>query len=798
MGALRRRQQITHGLQLDAPIESRDLRHKLILRELAVFLLFALLAIALTWPLAVHPATAVSDFGDPLLNAWIIDWVCYALTHQPLSLYDAPIFHPAPKTLANSENLIAVAILVLPAYLAGAPPIAVYNLALLLGLALSGYGAYVLARMVSGSTIGAIAGGIFFAFCSFKFDHLPHVQILFSAWVPLLLAALLAFWEEPTRRRGVWLALAWVANGLTNIYFLLFAAAAVVFTVLFLGTVRPRPWRFYAKLAAVTIAAVVVLYPFLKPYRDLSKQYKHVRRVEEVKGGSATWKNWMVPSAMSRLYGAVPAEEMFENERQLFPGLMIVFLSLAAIGATRRVEHGGNVPALESGGAPFALHLFIFFALAVAWATAVGDRYELKLFGQRVLATDSSDIPAMAAILAALFAFRRQLRAFFERSRFNGGAWAAAVWIAVGILGSFGTNAFFYTFFYRRFPPFQAMRVPARFAVIAYVGLAVWGALGVAALLRNRTGRKRAVLAAAILALMVVEVVPRIRWEYLPRETPPIYAWLDKTRTGPVVEFPFSGEGVDFRYLLGSTRHHVPLVNGTSGFFPTEWWKLRDADSRDAFDEMLAQLEGNGTKLVIVHGDFLSFDRHRKVADWLRSNLGKGRLAFLRRFDNEIYGDYVFAVTRNLPDWQRLRAAEAPDPAGNLPSQNLARFLDYKPTHSEAIMIWTEGPGPYETVKGPLHVRGWTISPYGVRRVTVFVHNEKLRLEATRTERPDVKAAYPWMYLNDHPGFELVLPERPAGIPRGTSLIVEVEDLAGRVRRGRHVSFQWEKPDETN
>ena len=240
----------------------------------------------------------------------------------------------------------------------------------------------------------------------------------------------------------------------------------------------------------------------------------------------------------------------------------------------------------------------------------------------------------------------------------------------------------------------------------------------------------------------------------------------------------------------------MQLVNGTSGFFPSEWWKLRDADSRDAFDEMLDQFERSGTKLVIVHGDFLSFERHRKVAAWLRPNLAKGRIAFLQRFDNEIFGDYVFALPRNLPDWQRLRAPESPDPAGNLPSQNLARFLDYKPTHSEAIMIWTEGPGTYETVKGPLHVRGWTISPYGVRRVTVFLQNEKLRLEATHTERPDVKAAYPWMYLNDRPGFELVLPERPKGIPRETSLIVEVEDLAGRVRRGRHVSFQWEKPDE--
>ncbi|MGZ5433304.1 MAG: hypothetical protein ACXWH7_10280 [Thermoanaerobaculia bacterium] len=757
---------------------------------------------ALTWPLVLHPATAVSDFGDPLLTAWILDWVCYALTHQPLSLYDAPIFHPAPVPLAYSENLIAVAILVLPAYLAGVPPIAVHNLAVLLGFALSGYGAYVLARMVSGSTIGAIAGGIFFAFCSFKFDHLPHVHILFSAWVPLLLAALLAFWEKPNRWRGALLTLAWVANGLTNIYFLLFTAVAMIFTVLLLGIIRPRGWRFYAGLAATTIAAVLILYPFLKPYREVSQRYKHVRTIEEVRNGSASWKNWLVPSWSSRAYGNIPAYKMFEAERQLFPGLMIVFLTLTAVAATPRLRAASDElrgPPREEAlatGPHIGAALFIFAALALAWATAVSDRYELKLFGRRVLAADSADIPAMVALLGALFAFRRQIRAFAERSRFNAGAWTAAVWIAVGLLGSFGANGFLYTFFYRRFEPFQAMRVPARFAVIAYAGLAVWGALGVAAVLRNRTGWKRPVFAILILALMVVEVVPRTRWEYLPRETPPVYGWLARTRVGPVVEFPFSTEGVDYRYVLGSTAHHVKLVNGTSGFFPAEWWKLRDADSRDAFDEMLDGLEQNGTKVVIVHGDFLSGERHKKIADWLRPNLAKGRLAFLRRFDNEIFGDYVFAITRNLPDWQRHRAPETPDPAGNLPSQNLVRFLDYKATHSEAIMIWVEGPGMYEMVKGPLRVRGWTMSPHGIRRVTLFLQNEKLRFDATRVERPDVKAVYPWMYLNDKPGFDVVVPERPANIRRDTSLIVEVEDHAGRVRRGRHVSFAWERSDD--
>jgi hypothetical protein len=777
------------------------LRHHPLLRELGVLAFFVALSVALTWPLAMHLSTAVSDFGDPLLVTWILDWVDYALTHKPLELYDAPVFHPGILPLAYSENLIVPALLVLPFHLAGLAPVAVYNIAFLLGFALSGYGAYVAARMVSDSTPGAIVGGIFFAFCSFKFDHLPHLQIIFSAWVPLLLAALLAYCARPNWKRGALISLALIANGLTNVYYLMYAAVAVLFTVVALWILRRRGWKFYAGLAAAGIAAMVILYPFLKPYRTVSKHYRHSRNLEEVQAGSASWTNWAVPSRSSRVYGDIAAERLYAPERQLFPGLLILFLAATALVSRERFRAVSDRDAPETGDPPaatatrvrWAPGALIAICLALAWAAAVSDRVELKLFGARLLALDSSDIPMMAALLGVLILAAPRLRAAAGRSRFPDGAWIAAVWTLVGLIGSLGTNTFFYTFFYRRVEAFQSMRVPARFAVIVYAGLAVWGALNIAALLRKREGWKRTVIGTAIVALAIIEVAPSIRWEHVPRETAPVYAWLNRTRVGPVVEIPFSGDGVDYRYLLSSTAHRVKLVNGTSGFFPHEWWRLRHTDSRDDFDTMLTDMEQYGTRLVIVHGDFSVGDRHAKILAWLRRNLTSGRLAFLGRFDNEIAGDYVFAITRNLTDWRRHRLPEVPDGAGHLPQHNLARFLEGKPTHNDAIMIWMDEPAPYSVARGPLTVSGWTLSPHAIRRVTVFFQNDKLRFDAERFPRADVHAAYPWMrYLNGTPGFRLVIPKRPANIPLDTSLIVEVEDHAGRVRRGRHVSFRWE------
>ena len=68
--------------------------------DVAVALLFIVLSIAMTWPLARNLSRAVSDWGDPYLNACYLDWDIYAATHLGVRLFDAPVFYPNRNTLA--------------------------------------------------------------------------------------------------------------------------------------------------------------------------------------------------------------------------------------------------------------------------------------------------------------------------------------------------------------------------------------------------------------------------------------------------------------------------------------------------------------------------------------------------------------------------------------------------------------------------------------------------------------------------------------------------------------------------
>src|SRR5450432_285887 len=136
---------------------------------LAAAAIFITLSIVMTWPLAARLDHAVSDPGDPFINIWILDWDHYATFHQPLSLFDANIFYPAHDTLALSENLYGIALLLVPLRTIGLTPVTAYNLALLCGFAFSRFAAWLLGFRLTGWFVAGIAAGVVHAFVPFRF-----------------------------------------------------------------------------------------------------------------------------------------------------------------------------------------------------------------------------------------------------------------------------------------------------------------------------------------------------------------------------------------------------------------------------------------------------------------------------------------------------------------------------------------------------------------------------------------------------------------------------------------------------
>jgi hypothetical protein len=789
------------------------LRIRGILHEAAIFLLFFLLSVALTWPLARNLRTAVSDLGDPLLNAFIVDWDIYALTHEPLHLFDAPFYAPGKYPLAYSENMTAIAVLMLPFHFLGAAPITLYNIAFLLGFALSGYGAYVLARVCGRSVFASIIGGIFFAFCSFKFDHLAHLQIIWSGWLPLMFAALFAYWRAPSAKRAALLGIAFTMNGLTNIHWLLFGSFTLAATVALLAIIEPRDRKTWLRLVASLAIGSAVLLPFLIPYRIVSKAYGMRRAAEEVMAYSATLDDWLVATPPSLLYGQLAAHS--EGERKLFPGALPIALFIAALLLTRRRD-GGQAPSPVREGqarAPVLLiHLLdaaiVVFAVAT-YIGAVSQQFEIKAFHHRFISINNAGSPGFLLIVAILLRLlirlppalggpARKLRDLFTQSRFTPEEWAGLMWIAIGVFGSLGLHGVLHGFLFRHVEAFRSLRVPARWAIIAYAGLVIWSSLGVDLLLRRagaptRRGYRWSAAAAAIAILALLDVTARVRWEQAVTEPPPVYRWL---RTAPVrglvLELPMSGWIIPLPYILGSTAHHVPIMNGYSGFEPPVHQELRDMTERGEMNDVfLNNLERRHCELLIVHADWLG--RQRKATmQWLANEVAGGRLAFVRRFDHWTEGDWVFALTHASADWQRFRGPQTVDGAGLTPDQEAERFLRGESTYNASTFFIVDTPKQDEEHHGPLRVAGWALSPDGIKRVRVLVNGGEKSYDASFVDRGDVSGRWPWYRKTTRPGFVVVLPKRPKGVRRETDVQLEFTDGAGRVTRSLDITTTWD------
>jgi hypothetical protein len=795
-----------HEARIARLFESRSLRP--ILREAAVFLLFVAITVVLTWPLAVRLNTATSDLGDPLLSSWIINWGQYAGLRFPHRIYQAPIFYPAQYPLAFSENMFGIALASLPFYLAGFRALAVHNLAMILGFAFCGFGAYVLGMTVTRSRFASIVAGVLYAFVPYRLTHLAHIQVVWSGWLPLMLAMLLLYWRRPTNARAALFGVAVLMNGLTNVHWLLFGTVAIVITMAALALLERRELRFWIPLLISFALALLLLVPILLPYRTVSRLYAMKRDWGSAQYYSATWFDWLAASDRTPTYGHITDAEKTSPERFLFPGLLAPLLTVAAMILYRPQSREPEPP--EERRLPAAvlraIDVAIVLAAIVTYWGMVTKAYEFRIDDIHVLGLRSAETAAMflLALICVRLSLRlpkawwradtpRSLRTVFVARRLPREYWMCVLWIAIGVIGSFGVNAFLHGFLFRYVEPFQALRVPARWAMIAYTGLAGAAALGAASLVEHRAGWRRYVACGFLVVATFVDIRPSVRWEHLVPEVDPVYRWLrDAPIRGGVLEVPVVRDGAQFFYMLNATEHHRPIMNGISGFEPPVHVRIREQiESAPIPLELIETLENNGAQLVIVHEDWLR-EFSERVRDWLRHELTGGRLGFVRRFDHKTAGDWVFAVTKNLPEWRILVPPVEPDGAGHLPDQALARMLAGETNYMSRAFGFVDWPRYFTEIRGPLTVSGWIVSPHAIRSVDVLMHDARRRFRTDFVDRSDVRHLYPWYPQGHVVGFTTTIPRRPRGVPARTELQVEVTDARGVKTRLPDTLITWQ------
>jgi hypothetical protein len=172
-----------------------------------------------------------------------------------------------------------------------------------------------------------------------------------------------------------------------------------------------------------------------------------------------------------------------------------------------------------------------------------------------------------------------------------------------------------YTLLYYAFPVFGFLRAPARFGLIVTLALSVLAGFGVAHLLRGR--RYAAFIAAglAMAAAAALAVIPLRLPEVAP--FPGVYRTLATLPDGPVLEMPFFWLREHWprhaEYMLNSTTHWKPLINGYSDHFPPEFRGLVVPISSFPTLESFVLLSDRRPRYVVFHLDYYDHRSRAKL-----------------------------------------------------------------------------------------------------------------------------------------------------------------------------------------
>ena len=147
---------------------------------------------------------------------------------------------------------------------------------------------------------------------------------------------------------------------------------------------------------------------------------------------------------------------------------------------------------------------------------------------------------------------------------------------AVGLLLSLGSLTPIYTWAYELFPPLRGLRAVSRFGILPIFALAALAGIGLSGLRWPVSPPRRSLVAVVLLLLATGESFHG--WGSDPwRDTSGrIHRFLATSpRPGAVLELPIYQRRYGFhrnaRYLLASTVHWRPLVNGFGGFAPPDF-----------------------------------------------------------------------------------------------------------------------------------------------------------------------------------------------------------------------------------
>ena len=175
-----------------------------------------------------------------------------------------------------------------------------------------------------------------------------------------------------------------------------------------------------------------------------------------------------------------------------------------------------------------------------------------------------------------------------------------AFWASLGPAGGL------YTWLYHVVPAFSFLRAPVRFGVLVLLVIAVLAGFGVTWLEQRRWKSWPKVAAVLIAVALIESYVGPLQLTAAP-QLAQSYRQLAALPRAPVAEFPFYAGSFDRHrhtdYMLASTFHWQPLINGYSDHMPEDFFDALPALQTFPSAEAFEVLRAKQVRWVVVHFD---------------------------------------------------------------------------------------------------------------------------------------------------------------------------------------------------
>jgi len=538
------------------------------LLDALVLCLFIALTALLTWPMVARWSSAVlGPPGDNLEYVWKMWWLKEAVVTRGISPFFNPdVFYPYGYPVALSETTLTHTLLGLPLTVLWGET-AAYNAMMFASFVVSGYALYRLLRELGVGAYGGIVGGIAFAFCPYRLSHLGagHLPLMGTGWIALLFMALERLIKRPSLGRGLLAGLFYALIALSSWYY---AVMVVPFAVLYL-LLRARPWKqrlwrgtLALGLCAGALLAGALIMPAALPILRLYGQGETVYdfSLRYVDQWSASPLDMVYPNAMHPWWGEAAIRGYYQNinENLVYLGLVPILLAVVGVWGQGR----GHWTRLWA----------VLGIIAVILALGTTLHWAGKPVYVRVPAAVEHQFSRAMYVLTGRWALNKVDYGPLRRE--------GAIVVPLPTL-----LLYLYT------PLMTAMRVWARFAVLAMLALAVLAGCGaerIAMRLGTHRGRRVGV-AMGLCALLLLDfaVVP-YPFGYSEARGQPVDLWIrDQGEPGPVIQFPL--EKTWYGWMLYAQRvHGRPIAYGYGTFMPTQYAQavqtLESWPSEEAWD----------------------------------------------------------------------------------------------------------------------------------------------------------------------------------------------------------------------